>query len=109
MSKPRLSVASGQLPVVYWVAPSGAGSGCERQPTTDRWQLLYKSLSPYADAGRIWFEVGPGTALPCSSIFMPRLKPIEDRISLISFSDLRPKFFVFSTSASVFFTNAPMV
>ena len=31
------------------------------------------------------------------------------RISLISFSDLRPKFFVFSISASVFCTSSRMV
>src|ERR1017187_6387331 len=70
---------------------------------------IYRSLSPYIEAGNIWFEVGPGTALPCSSIFIPRLSPIEERISLISLSDLRPKFFVFSISASVFWTNSPMV
>ena len=31
------------------------------------------------------------------------------RISLISFRDLRPKFLVFSISASVFWTSSPMV
>src|SRR5882672_8423677 len=73
-------------------------------------ETSYRSLSgPYADAGSTWLEVGPGTAFPCSSIFIPRLKPIDDRISLISFSDLRPKFLVFSISASVFCTSSPMV
>src|ERR1044071_7527963 len=71
--------------------------------------VFYRSLSPYAEAGSTWFEVGPGTALPCSSIFMPRLKPMEVRISLISFNDLRPKFLVFNISASVFCTSSPMV
>src|SRR3979490_818187 len=76
-----------------------------RHPITS---YFYRSLSPYAEAGSTWFEVGPGTAFPCSSIFMPRLRPIEERISLISFSDFRPKFFVFRISASVFCTNSPM-
>ena len=40
---------------------------------------------------------------------MPRLRPIDVRISLISFSDLRPKFFVFSMSASVFCTSSRIV
>src|ERR1019366_6491555 len=103
---------SSQLPVVscQWlviqqpVASWGQG-------VTDHWLLaagFYRSLSAYAEAGSAWFEVGPGTALPCSSIFIPRLNPIEERISLISFSDFRPKFFVFSISASVFCTSSPI-
>src|SRR5437879_5581844 len=91
---------------------SRAGSGHVRSKleTRNLKPHSYSSSSaPYADAGSTWFEVGPGTALPCSSIFMPRLSPIEERISLISFSDLRPKFFVFSISASVFCTSSPMV
>ena len=44
-----------------------------------------------------------------SSSFMPRDSPIPPRISLISFRDFRPKFFVFSISASVFCTSSPMV
>src|SRR6266850_4955024 len=51
---------------------------------------------------------GP-TGLPCSSSFMPRERPILERISLISLSDLRPKFFVLSISASVFVTSSPIV
>src|ERR1039457_4086242 len=107
MSEPQLSVASGQLPVGCQSAASGSqGQGFL---ANDHWQLsFYRSLSPYADAGSTWFEVGPGTAFPCSSIFMPRLRPIELRISLISFSDFRPKFFVFSISASVFCTSSPI-
>src|SRR5262249_51643598 len=42
------------------------------------------------------------------SSFMPRLSPISARISLISLSDLRPKFLVLSISASVFCTSSPM-
>ena len=52
---------------------------------------------------------GSGTGLPCSSIFMPSERPICARISLISFSDLRPKFLVLSISASVFWMSSPMV
>src|SRR5207237_7849710 len=40
---------------------------------------------------------------------MPRLRPIVCRISLISFRLLRPKFFVFSISASVFCTSSRIV
>ncbi len=40
---------------------------------------------------------------------IPRLSPIVVRISLISFKDLRPKFFVLSISASVFATSSRMV
>src|SRR5678809_1030711 len=40
---------------------------------------------------------------------MPRLRPILCRISLISLSDLRPKFFVLSISASVFCTSSRIV
>ena len=43
------------------------------------------------------------------SSFMPRPRPISARISLISFKDFRPKFLVFSISASVFCTRSPMV
>ena len=46
---------------------------------------------------------------PCSSNFMPRPRPISCRISLISFSDLRPKFLVLSISFSVFCTSSRMV
>ena len=42
------------------------------------------------------------TRRPCASIFMPKPRPRLPRISLISFSDLRPKFLVRSISASVF-------
>src|SRR2546423_9344207 len=41
-------------------------------------------------------SVGGGiTGRPCSSGFIPSESPMLPRISLISFSDLRPKFFVF--------------
>ena len=40
------------------------------------------------------------------SSFIPRLKPISARISLISFKDLRPKFLVLSISVSVFWTSS---
>src|SRR5262249_55004349 len=46
---------------------------------------------------------------PCSSSFMPRERPIPERISLISLSDLRPKFLVLSISASVLVTSSPIV
>ena len=52
---------------------------------------------------------GAGTGLPSGSSFIPKDKPISERISLISFKDLRPKFLVFSISASVFWTSSPMV
>src|ERR687897_2322418 len=42
------------------------------------------------------------------SIFMPSSRPISRRISLISLSDLWPKFLVFSISCSEFCTNSPM-
>src|SRR6516164_8104996 len=49
------------------------------------------------------------TGRPCSSTFMPSWRPMLCRISLISLSDLRPKFFVLSISASVYVTSSPMV
>jgi len=51
----------------------------------------------------------PGTALPCSSIFMPRLSPIDDKISLISVQRLAAEILVFNISASLFCTSSPMV
>src|SRR5690606_14241377 len=47
-------------------------------------------------------------AAPWSSL-MPRLRPMVARISFISFRDLRPKFFVFSISPSVFCTSSRIV
>src|ERR1051326_5294340 len=42
------------------------------------------------------------------SSLRPKDSPMSASISLISFSDLRPKFLVFSISASVFCTSSPM-
>src|SRR5258706_9287568 len=106
----RTSVVSGQWSVASGVMYWPNVVAILQQPAPEDWQLAtgnwllipYRSLSPYAEAGSTWFEVGPGTALPCSSIFMPKLRPIEDRNSLISFNDLRSKLLVFRISASVF-------
>src|SRR5579871_1597999 len=54
-------------------------------------------------------EGGGATSRPCASNFMPKLRPRLARISLISLSDLRPKFLVRSISASVRCTRSPMV
>src|SRR5688572_5776069 len=51
----------------------------------------------------------PATGRPCSSSRIPRASPIPPRISLISFRDFRPKFLVFSISASVLMTSSPIV
>src|SRR5207244_9299346 len=51
----------------------------------------------------------PYSALAGWSMRIPRLRPMLCRISLISFSDLRPKFFVFNISPSVFCTSSRMV
>ena len=48
-----------------------------------------------------------GGANPSS--FIPRDRPISDNTSLISFSDLRPKFFVLSISASVLLTSCQIL
>src|SRR6478736_5314499 len=42
------------------------------------------------------------------SNFMPRPRPIVERISLISFNDFRPKFLVLRMSCSVFCTSSPI-
>src|SRR6185295_18274897 len=47
---------------------------------------------------------GPGQL----SSFMPSWRPISASSSLISLSDLRPKFLVLSISDSVFWTSSPM-
>src|SRR5437867_5270651 len=70
----------------YWASSSGVISGME----------------PGAGAGG-------ATSLPCASTFMPSESPMLPRISLISLSDLRPKFLVRNISASVFCTSSPMV
>lgn len=57
------------------------------------------------DAGAV-FGSHPAGGQP--STFMPRLSPISDKISLISFKDLRPKFLVFNISASLFATSSPI-
>src|SRR5712692_8581826 len=77
---------------------------------------LYCSLSPYScpsassDAGAaVWLVSGGQMMRPCSSNFMPSARPIFTSISLISLSDLRPKFLVFSISFSLFWTSSRMV
>src|SRR5216684_8546442 len=80
---------------------------CPDSPMSRSQKLCPSSPTPMPIGG-IWL-VGPGTALPMSSIFMPSERPIEASISLISLSDLRPKFLVLSISASVFCTSSPMV
>src|SRR5262250_3044344 len=70
---------------------------------------LYRPAVSSAEGGAVWLGSGGHMMRPCSSNFIPRLKPILVRISLISLSDLRPKFFVFSISFSLFCTNSRMV
>src|SRR5712692_1105284 len=92
-----------------------------------RWAGLRPSLKPYLRCrmvarprayspavssgvgGAVWVGGGGQMMRPCSSNFMPRPRPILCRISLISFSDLRPKFFVFSISFSLFWTSSRML
>src|ERR1700691_5293010 len=62
--------------------------------------------SPSEGGGAVWLGSGGQIIRPCSSNFMPRLQPILCRMSLISFSDLRPEFLVFSISDSVFCTSS---
>src|SRR5258706_7261256 len=57
----------------------------------------------------VWLGSGGQMMRPCSSNFMPSARPILVSISLISLSDLRPKFFVFSISFSLFCTSSRMV
>src|SRR5437879_13604267 len=59
--------------------------------------------------GAVWLGSGGQIIRPCSSNFMPKLRPILVSISLISLSDLRPKFFVFSILFSLFCTSSPIV
>src|SRR5579863_8743219 len=59
--------------------------------------------------GAVWLGSGGQIMRPCSSNFMPKLRPIFTSISLISLSDLRPKFFVFSISFSLFCTSSRIV
>src|SRR5215813_4417117 len=58
--------------------------------------------------GSLGTTAAPGFCGQLSS-FIPRESPISARISLISFRDFRPKFLVFSISASVRWTRSPMV
>src|SRR5215208_1013708 len=50
----------------------------------------------------------PGIGLPCSSKAMPKSSPMPCRISLISFRDFLPKFFVASISRSERWTRSRM-
>ncbi len=73
---------------------------------------------PFRCSLRIWAQpmISCSSFLAISSMFsggqpgisMPRRRPIDDRTSLISLSDLRPKFGVRSISASVFWTRSPI-
>src|SRR6267154_217884 len=71
---------------------------------------LYCPSSPYSptvssEAGAaVWLGSGGQMMRPCSSNFMPSARPIFTSISLISLSDLRPKFLVFSILFSLFWT-----
>src|ERR1700721_2136679 len=62
--------------------------------------------SPSEGGGAVWLGSGGQIIRPCSSNFMPRLKPILVSISLISLSDFLPKFFVFRISFSLFCTSS---
>src|SRR6266851_2380627 len=63
-----------------------------------------------SDAGAaVWLGSGGQMMRPCSSNFMPSARPIFTSISLISLSDLRPKFLVFSISFSLFWTSSRVV
>src|SRR5262245_20121455 len=70
--------------------------------------MSHKSPSPIIlsrISRRLYSVLAGGIGRPSSLSFIPNDRPISARISLISFRDLRPKFLVFSISASVFCTN----
>src|SRR5882724_7660347 len=69
----------------------------------------YRPTESSVEGAAVWLGSGGQMMRPCSSNFMPRLRPIFTSMSLISFSDLRPKFFVFSISFSLFCTSSRMV
>src|SRR5690606_22553621 len=80
------------FPVSHRRSPR-AGSRLERRPAAQACACCCFQRSS------IWGQL---------SNFIPKLRPIVAKISLISFSDLRPKFLVFSMSCSVFCTSSPI-
>ena len=81
-------------------------------PMTDFLKLLPVSIAALTKlrhrrrwhlAGEVRVRHCPARQSSCSE------RPMVARISLISFSDLRPKFLVLSISASVFWTSSPML
>src|SRR5580704_13714519 len=72
-------------------------------------RLFYSPTVSSLGGGAVWLGRGGQIIRPCSSNFMPRLRPILVSISLISLSDFLPKFFVFSISFSLFCTSSRMV
>ena len=75
--------------------PSRDPNGVRRKPQP------MSSCSSFLAISSIFSGGQPGMSIPSRS-------PIEDKTSLISFSDLRPKLGVRSISASVFWTRSPM-
>src|SRR5207253_1561094 len=69
----------------------------------------YKPAVSSGVGGAVWLGSGGQMMWPRSSNFIPRLRPILCRISLISLSDFRPKFLVFSISFSLFCTSSRML
>src|SRR5271155_2693436 len=70
---------------------------------------LYSPTVSSLGGGAVWLGSGGQIIRPCSSNFMPRLRPILVSISLISLSDFLPKFLVFSISFSLFCTSSRIV
>ena len=77
--------------------------GLESRPEADNLVGIYAALAvrPKADVLR---EFGGGQF----SSFMPSVRPRAASTSLISFSDLRPRFGVFNSSVSVRWIRSPM-
>src|SRR5882762_2581560 len=84
---------------------SGGRDECPGLPVVTNYRPIVSSEV----GGAVWLGSGGQMMRPCSSNFMPRLRPIFTSISLISLSDFRPKFLVFSISFSLFCTSSRMV
>src|SRR5258708_1282953 len=84
---------------------SGGRDECPGLPVVKNYRPIVSSEV----GGAVWLGSGGQMMRPCSSNFMPRLRPIFTSISLISLSDFRPKVLVFSISFLLFCTSSRMV
>src|SRR5574339_1253552 len=79
----------------------------EQRPSMFGLPTELSALFSVAHVARSFSFLGPPDAM--ASSLTPRLRPMSVKISLISFNDFLPKFFVFSISASDFCTRSAIV